>query len=66
MIKRRQIPCDFLATVLNTGVTQLKVRFVDFGNTTEVDSKSIRQLSKKHSTAPPYAYRCTFENAQGM
>lgn len=53
------------AIVLTKSLTQLKVRFVDFGNTCDVDSKAIRQISKKQCIEPPYGYQCTFENAQG-
>lgn len=65
MIPRKIHEFGISATVLTKGVTQLKVRFVDFGNTCEVDSKNIRQISKTQSVQPPYAYQCTFENAQG-
>ncbi|CAF1033127.1 unnamed protein product [Rotaria sordida] len=56
--------CWYRATVLLTGLTKLKVRFIDFGDTTEVTSNTIRQLEKKHCLAAPYAYQCKFENVQ--
>ena len=57
--------CWYRAIVLSPGLSKLKVRFIDFGDTAEVDSNSIRQIAKKHCSAAPYAYRCTFENAEG-
>ena len=45
-------------------MTKLKVRFIDFGDTTDVDSNKIRQIAKKHCSAAPYSYRCAFKNAQ--
>ena len=54
------------AIVLSTGVTNVKVRFIDFGDPSNVDSNSIRQLAKKYCTTTPYAYRCTFKNTQGI
>jgi len=56
----------FKAIVLSTGVSKFKVRFIDFGDTTDVDSNTIRQIAKKHCSTAPYAYRCTFKNAQGI
>ncbi|CAF1434332.1 unnamed protein product [Adineta ricciae] len=58
--------CWYRAIVLSTGVTSLKVRFIDFGDPSNVDSNSIRQLAKKYCTTTPYAYRCTFKNTQGV
>jgi hypothetical protein len=52
--------------VLSTGLTKIKIRFIDFGDTTDVDSNTIRQISKKHCLPAPYAYRCTLKNAEGI
>jgi hypothetical protein len=46
-------------------LNKLKVRFIDFGDTTEVQSNTIRIIAKKHCASPPYAYLCTFKNGQG-
>jgi len=43
----------------------VKIRFIDFGDTQDVDAKNIRQIEKKHCSTPPYAYPCTFANAEG-
>jgi hypothetical protein len=56
----------FQAIALSTGVSKIKVRFIDFGDTADVDSNTVRQLATKHCLAAPYAYRCTFKNAQGI
>ncbi|CAF4415082.1 unnamed protein product, partial [Rotaria sp. Silwood2] len=56
--------CWYRAIVILTGLNKLKVRFIDFGDTTEVNSKTIRQLEKKHCLAAPYAYECKFANVQ--
>jgi hypothetical protein len=57
--------CWYRAVILLTGLTKAKVRFIDFGDTFDVESKSIRQLSKKFCSTPPYAYRCTLNNVEG-
>jgi len=46
-------------------VSKLKIRFIDFGDTTDVQSNTIRPIAKKHCASPPYAYLCTFKNVQG-
>jgi hypothetical protein len=56
----------FSAIVLSTGLTKVKIRFIDFGDTTDVGSNTIRQISKKHCLAAPYAYRCTLKNPEGI
>ncbi|CAM4748884.1 unnamed protein product [Rotaria magnacalcarata] len=56
----------FIATVLVPGSNALKIRFVDFGDTTEVNLKTIKSLAKKHCSVAPYAYQCTFENIQTL
>ncbi|CAF3460588.1 unnamed protein product [Rotaria sp. Silwood1] len=56
--------CWYRAVVVLTDINKIKVRFIDFGDTTEVNSKTIRQLEKKHCLASPYAYQCKFENIQ--
>ncbi|CAF3378098.1 unnamed protein product [Rotaria socialis] len=58
--------CWYRATVLVPGSNALKIRFVDFGDTAEVNLKTIKPLAKKHCSAAPYAYQCTFENIQTL
>ncbi|CAM2713618.1 unnamed protein product [Rotaria socialis] len=56
--------CWYRAVILSTSLIKTKVRFIDFGDTLDVDKKSIKQLEKKFSLSPPYAYRCMLENCQ--
>ncbi|CAF0807587.1 unnamed protein product [Adineta steineri] len=56
--------CWYRAIVLSTGLIKLNVRFVDFGDTTDVNASSIRQLAKKYCSSAPYAYPCTFKNVE--
>ncbi|CAF3914337.1 unnamed protein product [Rotaria magnacalcarata] len=56
--------CWYRAVILSTGLIKTKVRFIDFGDTLDVDKKSVKQLEKKFSLSPPYAYRCMLENCQ--
>jgi hypothetical protein len=57
--------CWYRAVVLKTGLTKIKVRFIDFGDTIDLDTKTIRQLAKTFCSTPPYAYRCTLQNVEG-
>jgi hypothetical protein len=54
--------CWYRAVILTTGLTKLKVRFIDFGDTIDLETKTIRQLAKKFCSTPPYAYHCTLKN----
>jgi hypothetical protein len=56
--------CWYRAIVLTIGVTKIKVRFIDFGDTIDVDTKTIRQLANKFCLTPPYAYHCTLKNVE--
>ncbi|CAF3570765.1 unnamed protein product [Rotaria sp. Silwood1] len=56
--------CWYRAIILSINLTTINVRFIDFGDTIDVDKKSIRQLEKKLSLTPPYAYRCMLENVE--
>ena len=56
--------CWYRARILTTGIAKVKVRFVDFGDTLDVDTRFVRQLAKKHCSIAPYAFRCTFEHLQ--
>ena len=53
--------CWYRAEVLSTGITKVKVRFVDFGDTLDVERKDVRLLEKKFCATSPYAYRCTLK-----
>jgi hypothetical protein len=56
--------CWYRAIILTTGLTKIKIRFIDFGDTIDVDIKTIRQLAKKFCLTSPYAYRCTLKNVE--
>ncbi|CAF4012309.1 unnamed protein product [Rotaria sp. Silwood2] len=56
--------CWYRAIILSNNITKINVRFIDFGDTIDIDKKSIRQLEKKFSLTPPYAYRCMLENIE--
>ena len=56
--------CWYRAVLLGTDIRKTHVRFIDFGDTIELDSVTIRQLAKKFSTQPPYAYRCMLKNVR--
>ncbi|CAF1170367.1 unnamed protein product [Rotaria sordida] len=56
--------CWYRAIILSINLNKINVRFIDFGDTIDVDKKSIRQLEKKFSLKPPYAYRCMLENVE--
>lgn len=54
--------CWYRAVLLGTDIRKTYVRFIDFGDTIELESRTIRQLAKKFSIQPPYAYRCMLKN----
>jgi hypothetical protein len=54
--------CWYRAIILSPGSIKIKIRFIDFGDTIDADAKTIRQLAKKFSSKPPYAYHCTLKN----
>ena len=54
----------YRAVLLNTNKSKTQVRFVDFGDTIELESRTIRQLAKKFAAQPPYAYRCMLNNVR--
>ncbi|CAF1120767.1 unnamed protein product [Adineta ricciae] len=58
--------CWYRATVLSVNLNKIQVRFVDFGDTMEVDPQSIRLLASKFCLKPPYAYNCTLQNAEDI
>lgn len=57
--------CWYRAIILSTNFIQAKVRFIDFGDTLDVEKKSLKQIEKDISLIPPYAYRCSLENCEG-
>lgn len=56
--------CWYRAVLLSTDIRKTHVRFIDFGDTIELASGTIRQLAKKFSTQPPYAYRCMLKHVR--
>ncbi|UJR08582.1 hypothetical protein I4U23_012841 [Adineta vaga] len=58
--------CWYRASVLSVNSAHIQVRFIDFGDTMNVDAQSIRQLASKFCLKPPYAYRCTIRNIEGI
>lgn len=56
--------CWYRAVLLNTNLIKTQVRFIDFGDTIDLETRTIRQLAKKFSSLPPYAYRCTLNNVR--
>jgi hypothetical protein len=57
--------CWYRAIVLSPGLIKIKVRFIDFGDTLDVESKNIRQLAKKFCLKSPYAYHCMLKDVEG-
>jgi hypothetical protein len=57
--------CWYRARVLSTHLTKTNVRFIDFGDRTDVAPKMIRQIANKFCLRPPYAYRCILNNVEG-
>ena len=57
--------CWYRAIVMSISLIKTKVRFIDFGDTFDVESKSIRQLAKKFCLKSPYAYRCMLKDVEG-
>ena len=57
--------CWYRAVILSKNFDKIKVRFIDFGDTIDIDKKSIRQIEKSFCSTPPYAYRCMLENVDG-
>ncbi len=56
--------CWYRAIILSTNSTKTKIRFIDFGDTMNVENKTIRQLANKFCLTSPYAYHCTLKNLE--
>ena len=56
--------CWYRALILSNSQTDIRIRFIDFGDTHQIDFKSIRQLADKFALVSPYAYHCTLTNPQ--
>lgn len=56
--------CWYRAKILSTDLPKIKIRFIDFGDTYDIDIKTIRQLAKKFCSTSPYAYRCLLKDVE--
>ncbi|CAF1167599.1 unnamed protein product, partial [Didymodactylos carnosus] len=56
--------CWYRALVLSINGNKARVRYIDFGNCNDVDTKSIRQLAKKRTSPAPFAYPCLLKDTQ--
>lgn len=56
--------CWYRGQILSVVDKNVKVRFVDFGDTAEVEKKTVRQLPKKFAMKPSYAHRCSIKDVQ--
>lgn len=56
--------CWYRAKMLTAGLTKIKIRFIDFGDILDVETRAVRQLAKKFCIKPPYAYRCLLKDIE--
>ncbi|CAF0731065.1 unnamed protein product, partial [Didymodactylos carnosus] len=58
--------CWYRASVLTVDGNKANVKYIDFGNCDDVDTKNIRQLSKKYTSPAPFAYPCLLKDTQAV